>query len=387
MTFLTWITLVLMLITIIPIIVKSPILGDYPALFLEVFVILKLVGLTVGAMLLWHEVDQYNPILQSFCSGGKKVNCDSVLDSKYAKIFNGTLNLNLVAFSYFFGTLTYFLINELSLSAMSLLSFFSFLAMPALIVSVYYQVIIIKQWCKFCVILQVVLVVEIVLEFIGGFYKIGMAFETLPLFIALLLTPIMSWKLIKPLLEQKNEANLYKRRLKKIKNNPDVLEALLNRTRKITNSTEGLGISITKEIAKYNVIKVCNPYCGPSAKIHPILEKLVNDGRINLQILFTADVNEDMSKPVRHFLAIDSFNDKKMIQNALDDWYSNKYKDYDVFAEKYPVNGELEQQNWKIKVMRQWCDAENITYTPTVFINGHELPNEYNVEDLKEILT
>ena len=134
MAFLIWITLVLMLIAIVPIIVKSPFLEDYPAHFLEVFVVLKLVGLTVGAMLLWYEVDQYNPILQSFCSGGKKVNCDSVLDSKYARIFNGTLSLNLVAFSYFFGTLTYFLINGLSFSAMSLLSFFSFLAMPALII-------------------------------------------------------------------------------------------------------------------------------------------------------------------------------------------------------------------------------------------------------------
>ncbi|MCB0747139.1 MAG: hypothetical protein KDC90_06695, partial [Ignavibacteriae bacterium] len=34
------------------------------------YTILKLVGLTVGIMLLWYEVDEYNPTLQSFCSGG-----------------------------------------------------------------------------------------------------------------------------------------------------------------------------------------------------------------------------------------------------------------------------------------------------------------------------
>src|SRR5690606_27995354 len=41
------------------------------------YTLLKLLGLATGTMLLWYEVDKYNPTLQSFCSGGKKVNCDS----------------------------------------------------------------------------------------------------------------------------------------------------------------------------------------------------------------------------------------------------------------------------------------------------------------------
>ena len=52
------------------------------------YTLLKLLGLATGTMLLWYEVDKYNPTLQSFCSGGKKVNCDSVLNSKYAKVFD-----------------------------------------------------------------------------------------------------------------------------------------------------------------------------------------------------------------------------------------------------------------------------------------------------------
>ncbi|MGS2737720.1 hypothetical protein [Sinomicrobium sp. M5D2P17] len=50
------------------------------------------------------------------------------------------------------------------------------------------------------------------------------------------------------------------------------------------------------------------------------------------------------------------------------------------------MNGELEEQRIKITAMRQWCDIENITQTPTIFINGYELPKEYLVEDLKEVL-
>ena len=40
----------------------------------------------------------------------------------------------------------------------------------------------------------------------------------------------------------------------------------------------------------------------------------------------------------------------------------------------------------KIKKMEHWCRRERIMETPTIFINGYELPNEYTVEDLNEIL-
>ena len=62
--------------------------------------------------------------------------------------------------------------------------------------------------------------------------------------------------------------------------NLNVLEGLLVKSRKIETRTEGLGISIYNESAKYHIIKVCNPYCGPCAKAHPVLEDLVNAGKI-----------------------------------------------------------------------------------------------------------
>jgi ABC-type bacteriocin/lantibiotic exporter with double-glycine peptidase domain len=60
--------------------------------------------------------------------------------------------------------------------------------------------------------------------------------------------------------------------------------------------------------------------------------------------------------------------------------------DYDVFAAKYPMNGELAQQKTMIKAMQDWAEREQITHTPTIFINGYELPSAYEVEDLKYVL-
>ncbi|GAA3558006.1 vitamin K epoxide reductase family protein [Snuella lapsa] len=368
---------------------SSEVATSFPTIIYAIaYNLLKVIGLTVGVFLLWFDIDQYNPTLQSFCTGGgQKINCNAVLGSKYAKLFGGRLSLSLLSFSYFFGTLGLFFIREFSLVTLSMLGILSFISLPIVLVSVYYQAVVIKQWCKFCIIIQGVLLGEIAIIFFSGSYNAPISYESIPLLLALFLLPMLGWKLLKPLLEQEKETNVHKRGLKKIKNNPDVLEGLLVKSRKIETSTEGLGISVTNDTAKYNVVKVCNPYCGPCAKAHPVLEDLVKAGKINLQILFTARSAEDhMGKPVSHFLAVDEKGDKGVTQQALDDWYLADQKDYEVFARKYPMNGELAKQGNKIEAMRTWCDAEHIAHTPTIFINGYELPKEYSVEDLTEVL-
>jgi thiol-disulfide isomerase/thioredoxin len=271
---------------------------------------------------------------------------------------------------------------------MGVLTFFSFLTTPIIISSIYYQAIEIKQWCKFCLGIQVILVAEMLIGYMGGFYRSKIELGTLSLLLVLLILPVLVWKFIKPLLEKDRETNLYKRGLKKIKNNPAVLEGLLAKSRKIETSTEGLGILLKKDTAQYNVIKVCNPYCGPCATAHPILEGLVNKGVISLQILFTATVEENdrAIKPVRHLLAINDLGDSNRTKEAMDYWYLAPKRDYEAFARKYPIYGELAQQDSKVKAMSDWCKKEEITHTPTIFINGFELPNEYAVIDLVEVL-
>ncbi len=367
----------------------APLISDtVGALYSFFYMLLKLLGLSIGTMLLWYEVDRYHPTLQAFCSGGKGMDCDSVLSSRYAHLFRGNTSLGAITFAYFFGSSGYLLFSELSGDALSLLGFFSFATLPGVLASLYYQAVVIGQWCKFCIAVQVVLAFEMITAVLGSFYKLPLAFDIslLPVLIALFFAPILIWKWAKPLLESKREVRHYKEELKKLKNNPAVLNGLLASTKRIGTSTEGLGISIKGAMAKYNVVKVCNPYCGPCSKAHSVLDKLVDDNKINLQILYTANTDDRKAKPIRHFLAIDAHGNTKKTREALGEWYHTESKDYDVFAEKYPVDQLLEQQDAKIDAMREWCRSEKITTTPTIFINGRKMPKEYNIEDLGNVL-
>lgn len=357
-------------------------------LIVAFYTITKLIGLAASGMILWFEVDQYNPTIQNFCSGSGKINCGAVLNSKYAKMFNGLLSIGLISFAYFFGSSSYLFVNGFSDQSLSPLSYMSIVSLPIIVISLYYQGFVIKQWCKFCVVIQVVLLTEFVLTLIGSLYLYPLDYVSLLPLITLLLLPIPLWNYIKPLLENQKEVNLYKRGLKRLKNNPDVFRGLLFKSRKIQHDTQGLGISLNElNQNDYNILKVCNPYCEPCAKAHPILEELVEKEKINLQIVFTTGTDKVDAKwnSVAHFMTLEA-EEGGQIRKALDYWYHYEKKDYEDFANKYPVNGKLEWQKDKINAMHRWCDAEKITHTPTLFVNGYELPREYDIADLKDLL-
>jgi hypothetical protein len=47
---------------------------------------------------------------------------------------------------------------------------------------------------------------------------------------------------------------------------------------------------------------------------------------------------------------------------------------------------ELGKQEAELTAMRTWCDGADILFTPTVFFDGHQMPDLYTVKDLKHLL-
>lgn len=365
----------------------SEVVGNFlSALFGSGFVLLKISGLAITSFLLWYEVDSYHPVLQKFCSGGEKITCEEVLNSKHAKIFRGYSSLGAIGFSYFFASFLYLLVAQFSFEAFSLLSLLTILTIPVIIISLFYQGMIIRKWCKFCLVVVSILVLEIVVAAFSKFYLSPIIIEDLAVILAFFLIPIITWRFAKPYLESSKEVNLYKRSLKKFKYNPEIFQSVLAKSRRIKREVDALGIFIpAKKKAKVDVLKICNPYCGPCAEAHPVLEELWEEGSINLRIIFTSKEEGERSKPVKYFLALDAMGDTFGTKQALDTWYGLKVKNYDDFVKTNPEIEGLDEQDEKIKVMHRWCKEEQIAHTPTIFINGYELPREYSLTDLKEI--
>lgn len=346
--------------------------------------LLKGLGLLVTSMLLWYEVDKSNPTLKEFCSGGKKVNCDAVLSSGSLL---GEISISNLAFGYFFSGFLLLLFSNLSTSSFLLLGYISYLSLPIVLSSLYYQYFKLKNWCVFCLWIAVILTLEFtIFRIIPVSGKLEI--QDLLVFAIFFAASILAWILLKPFLLGQNTLYAYKRKLANFKSDKEVFSHLLSGSKKVSSSPVGLGITLTNQASNYQVLKVCNPYCGPCARAHPILEHLHDQGIIDLQILFIPDENPESikTKTINHILSISQENDSFTTKKALDSWYSANQKDFVKFTEKYQVRTSVKENETNLSDMRAWCVQEEISRTPTIFINGHLLPESYSIDDLQLVL-
>lgn len=354
--------------------------------------IIMLVGVAVTTLLMWHEVDKNNPILQKVCTGIIKGSCSAVLTGKSSKVFSW-LSWSEIGFSYFSGGLLtlFFLENTIS-NSIAIVSWLNILALPYIIFSVYHQWKVAKNWCILCLTVQLLLLLGGVNIWINSLLipitiSVTLIFKTILLYVL----PLLTWFILKPYVLSLQELKNIKRQHLRIKFIVDVFESLLKKGKTITSQTRRLGIDLGNPTATNTLIKVCNPYCGPCARVHAQVETLLkNNYNLQVKIIF-ATPNEPKHpsfKPVSHLLAFAQQNNinSSAIAKALDDWYSADKKDYTLFAKKYEIGDELLRQGNKIEAMDNWCKEMNIKHTPTFFINGHELPDAYDVEDIQYFL-
>ncbi|MFB6453873.1 vitamin K epoxide reductase family protein [Chitinophaga sp. Hz27] len=373
------------------------------ALLPFLFSLLTLSGCIVGVLLLWYEVDQYNPVLKKICSAGKKVNCGAILNSEASKIAG--ISWSVIGFTYFMGGLLLLLFSGITNpTILSALAWVNTLATPYIIYSLYYQWRIAKQWCVLCLSVQGILLLQLITALIAGWHTPVEDLFTLRLLFPFVISYLIPFMMVSLLVPAYRAAKGNKRtinQLQRLKHNPRVFEALLTKQKKLTENPQGLGILLGNPNATHKIIKACNPYCGPCADAHTPMEALLhNNDDLQIQIIFTAYDNDiDITaNPAKHLLAISEKGDEVYTKQALDDWYLSPAKDYEVFANKYPMSNDLHSQRSKVKAMRGWCDKAEITFTPTFFISlpssgGHgetgyyQLPDSYSVSDLKYFLS
>ncbi len=353
--------------------------------------VLKLLGVTLTSLLLAYEIDKENVFVKSICGAGKKTNCNAVLDSKAAKIFG--MGWSEIGFIYFTSSLIFLLIPTIDFNVtFALIAIANAIAVPYVLFSIYYQWKVVKEWCPLCLGVQGMLITELIWGIAVYWQSPALPIIEIPSVFGAVFSfilPVILWSVLKPLLKESKNFKEYKSAYKRLQNNPKVFSTLLEQQAEAPEGYDAIGINIGNPEAQNTIVKVCSPYCGPCAKAHPEIEELVNTNpNVKVKILFSAtnDSNDRGGIVARHLLAISHKSDRKQMQKALDDWYLPKEKDYEAFAAKYPLNGEVEKQSAHIDSMSEWCERAAITHTPTFFVNGYRLPDKYTLEELKDIL-
>lgn len=350
---------------------------------------LKLSGCIVSGLLLTHEIDKNNPLLQFVCKPGKKVNCNAILNSNASRLFSW-LSWSEIGFFYFSGGLLTLLFSAQSITHLWLLAWLNVLALPYTIFSVYYQWRVSKQWCLLCLIVQSLLLAEFAVALIAGIHTSYASsandFLTAALAFAL---PVLFWVFAKKMMIRAKAADGYKREYLRLKYDPLIFKSHVSSQKHVAVRTIPANIEWGNMESQNVITMVCSPFCKPCALAYPVVRDILqaNDD-VKVQLVFSPSVSniEQNLTSIRHLLALE---EKQATQTEayLDDWWKHAQRtDYKGFSRKYPLNGELMKQDEKISAMSNWCTEMQINHTPTIFINGYELPGAYTVEDVRNVL-
>ncbi|MFI5139573.1 MAG: cysteine peptidase family C39 domain-containing protein [Sphingobacteriales bacterium] len=359
----------------------------------------KTAGLITSILLLIQSIDSNNPLVQVLCQGGGKTDCNAILSSKAAKVFEG-LTWSEVGFFYFAGTWLLLLFGGGSPAIWQALALLNFISLPYTVYSIYYQARVVKQWCVLCCTVQALLW----LEFFSLTLTLSKGVGTVAFFTSLsfgegrgealsaificLLTPVILWMLLKPLFLKAQQLQPLKQQLRKFKYNTELFNQMLSTQPKYTQPDGAWSIVLGNVEANNIITMVTNPYCQPCSKTHKLLDELLEqNGNLQARIVFTAsNTDNDIKTPVsRHLMALDNLSDKTVVRQALHDWYEQKQKNYDAWAKVYPVHLN-EAEYHKIDKQKDWCQMAEVTATPTLLLNGYRLPDLYQLPDLKYML-
>ncbi|PTS91598.1 hypothetical protein DBR11_28695 [Pedobacter sp. HMWF019] len=350
-------------------------------------IILKLSGISVSCLLLMHGINNNNPFIANLCALGKKNDCNAILKSDAAKV-TSWLTWSEVGMFYFAGSFLCLLLNP---STKEWLSWLNIICLPYSFYSFWYQAKV-KNWCILCCSIQVLLWLEAAVFYLGGnsfdFQISNFSIYTFVGAFLCFLTPIAIWSFIKPFLQEAEHLQPLKQQLKRFKYNSDLFNQILSNQTNYKVPDDIMPIVLGNRDAKTVVTMVTNPFCGPCAAVHKSLSEWIDQrDDIQLKVVFaTADSDDDYrTKVARHATSLSLLDDKRVVGQALDDWYEQSDKDYLKWSTKYPVPNVSEMET-VTRLQKRWCEMLGVTFTPTILINGYKLIEPYTLEDIKYLI-
>ena len=365
----------------------------------SILTLLYIIGTITSILLLIQTIDKDNPLVNKICAlANTNSHCNDVLESPAAKLL-GIISWSEVGFVFFAGNLLCLLFVP---QVKDLMFWVNVFALPYTVWSVYYQWKIAKQWCVFCLSIQVLLWLSFITLLTSGISVNPLNLANIPFyyllqFVAYFALPIIGLWFVIPFIRKAHLLSPAIQELNKIKANGDIFEAVLKTQKRVEIDENVKGIYFGNPEAPFVITMVTNPLCGPCARMHHKLEALLiqyNDFlRLNI-IYAVSNYRTEDSETTKQFAenrnqaigALTGIYQKYGIENTMpiyEEWYAGAKNDIDGFIRKYQLDASSSKVNEIMSFHNKWCQTVNIEATPTIFVNGYKLPESYKVEDLK----
>ncbi len=356
-------------------------------------------GTATGYLLIAKDLGITYEQVEAFCNAGQKTNCDRILSSEEAKIFGGITLSDAAAGYFLFQTLMVGLFIPLSggiASYYGVLALLSLVAIPVVVYSFYYQLVKAGTWCRLCLLVDGILIVQAALfgyMYIEGIISLG-AISALPVSLTLFLFVAIGsgLVLVKNILKKAGKSERKEVIANRIKYNPDVFTGLLFQQDRMDTTPFEQELLIGDPQAPVRILMAASLGCGPCKKGFEKATQLVATypDKVHLALRFrdsgsgengVSSASTYLIEYWRRYIhgkADRSDRGEKLIR----DWYGEpnikSFKQRYPMKENHSLNGaaDLAEQHYT------WIEQTGINATPTFLINDYKLPRQYRIEDL-----
>lgn len=360
-------------------------------------------GAVVSYLIFSKDLGLKFDAIDKFCNSGKKSSCDEILKSEKSIVFGFLKFSDLIIslFLYQLVVLGLFVLSNRPINELwPLFMGIALLSIPAVLYSIYLQYVVLKTWCKLCLIVSGILILQFGM-LIGNFFSdtTYWSIEDLlgPILFAIFYPIILSLTyLVRSRIQEFN--TIYQRAVhsERIKNSPKVFYDLLKQQNKAHFSPLNHELVIGNPNAPIKIIIVSNLYCAPCKVQHEEVSRLVESNKeyLSVSIRFVK-VNKQFNKDIsstQYLLQYwweNIYNTEKetsLTEQLIHSWFSEM--NVESFASSHPLK-ELKVSN-EVKAIAElqekWIEETGVLKTPTIFINDYELPSLYTIADLQRIL-
>jgi uncharacterized membrane protein len=348
--------------------------------------IFEWLGLVLSILILKNSVDGESNVLNKLCFKNKtNKDCNQLFTSKGAFLFG--ISLSEIGFLWFASTTMYALFVPQGVYFLCLLFCSALLILPY---SLFYQWRVAKQWCSICLLVMAIIFAQSLIGFSILFNQTILNISTLNIIYFLISFCVISliWLTIKRKVYSYQYLLIAETNYHKLKYNKKIFE-VIQQSNNLLLFNSNCGIVLRNEsIVVEDLILIISLSCNPCSDAFVSLTKMVAKGtKINSKIIisFPNDQANTYYKCASILYSIFKNNGTDEFQKALNFWYNNSHKDFNKFTKEYSENVIDRKYDSELESMVQWNLKNNISVTPTWFINGKELDEQYSLEDISII--
>lgn len=346
-------------------------------------ILLSCSGIFVCIMLMEKQLYGKSRYGDRVCSLFHHADCSSVLDGPMAKIFG--ISWSEIGLGYFIANIV---LLSLFPASIGIVTIINWIAMLYGVWSVCYQWRIARSWCMLCVISQIIIwamgfvsIIFCLTESYSFDYTSGLLSC---MFFAICIITVHQYAIVHVTEKERVHAVQQYRALKA---NDDVANTLFEKSDYYETTLDDSSIIFGNPDAKMLVTILSNPHCNPCARMHKKVEKLLNvsGDTICVQYIFSS-FNEALEDSSRYLIYcyISNHIDEALLKLAS--WYAKDKFDYGKITKSIKVYLHTEEIEKEMEKHRIWRNRTSIIATPTILVNGHILPKEYELEDLATIV-